>query len=157
MKYAAGTTSPSPEGRGLRGRRGSPWLRAWISRTSGRGTMDCKPSIVQAMLLWTIRIYRWVISPAKTVVFGPWARCRYTPSCSAYALEAVQIHGPTRGAMLSLKRLCRCHPWGGCGPDPVPDGGQFQISNLKSQIKPVAHDDPLGHLAVDSGRARFGT
>jgi putative membrane protein insertion efficiency factor len=46
--------------------------------------------------------------------------CRFDPSCSAYALEAVQTHGALRGCWLALRRLLRCHPWGGRGYDPVP-------------------------------------
>jgi uncharacterized protein len=48
--------------------------------------------------------------------------CRYDPSCSAYALEALERHGAGRGTWLTLRRLLRCHPWGGVGWDPVPDG-----------------------------------
>jgi putative membrane protein insertion efficiency factor len=47
--------------------------------------------------------------------------CRYVPSCSHYADEAIARHGARRGAWLALRRLCRCHPWGGSGYDPVPD------------------------------------
>lgn len=68
-----------------------------------------------------MRLYRWVISPAKTLLFGPLGRCRFTPSCSEYALGAIQGHGALRGGSLALRRICRCHPWGGCGEDPVPD------------------------------------
>jgi putative membrane protein insertion efficiency factor len=46
--------------------------------------------------------------------------CRYVPSCSTYALEAVELHGALRGSWLALRRLLRCHPWGGHGFDPVP-------------------------------------
>jgi len=65
-------------------------------------------------------------------LFGPLARCRFEPSCSQYAIEAVRVHGAMKGGALALWRLCRCHPWGGCGVDPVPR--RFQILNLKSQI-----------------------
>lgn len=48
------------------------------------------------------------------------ASCRFTPSCSAYAIEAVRVHGAARGGWLAIRRLARCHPWGGMGHDPVP-------------------------------------
>ena len=48
-------------------------------------------------------------------------RCRFAPTCSQYALEAVQRHGTGRGGWLAVKRVCRCHPWGGVGADPVPE------------------------------------
>lgn len=47
--------------------------------------------------------------------------CRYVPSCSVYALEALEAHGAVRGAWLATRRLARCHPWGGHGYDPVPE------------------------------------
>lgn len=72
------------------------------------------------LLIIAIAFYRWFLSPAKSILFGPLGRCRFTPSCSAYALEAVRQHGAYRGSWLSLKRVCRCHPWGRCGVDPVP-------------------------------------
>lgn len=46
--------------------------------------------------------------------------CRYVPTCSAYAIEALQKYGPVKGGMLAMKRIGRCHPWGGSGYDPVP-------------------------------------
>jgi uncharacterized protein len=63
-----------------------------------------------------IRLYRVLLSP----VLGP--RCRYLPSCSEYALEALARHGVGRGGWLALRRILRCHPWGGSGYDPVPGG-----------------------------------
>jgi len=84
---------------------------------------------LQLALVTGLRFYRWVLSPAKTVLFGSLGHCRYTPTCSAYALEAVCEHGAARGSWLAARRVCRCHPWGGCGDDPVPrihrlNGGQ---------------------------------
>jgi putative membrane protein insertion efficiency factor len=67
-----------------------------------------------------IQLYRWTLSPLQAFLFGPLARCRFTPGCAAYAQEALQTHGLVRGGWLALRRVCRCHPWGGCGPDPVP-------------------------------------
>lgn len=61
-----------------------------------------------------IRFYQVCISP-----YTP-AACRFTPTCSAYALEAFRKHGPIKGLYLSVRRILRCHPWGGSGYDPVP-------------------------------------
>jgi putative membrane protein insertion efficiency factor len=61
-----------------------------------------------------ILLYRWTLSP----LLGP--RCRFYPSCSAYALEAVDLYGALRGGWLALRRIGRCHPWHPGGYDPVP-------------------------------------
>jgi putative membrane protein insertion efficiency factor len=61
-----------------------------------------------------IRFYQWGISP----LLGP--KCRYVPSCSQYAIEALRKHGLFKGLWLSVKRISRCHPFGGHGYDPVP-------------------------------------
>lgn len=66
------------------------------------------------IILILIRAYQAGISPW----LGP--RCRYDPTCSAYAEQAVKKHGAARGSWLALRRLLRCHPWGGSGYDPVP-------------------------------------
>ncbi len=56
------------------------------------------------------------------LLLRPWLppACRYQPTCSEYALEALQAHGAVRGTWLATRRICRCHPWGGTGHDPVP-------------------------------------
>jgi putative membrane protein insertion efficiency factor len=54
------------------------------------------------------------------VLFGPDNGCRFTPTCSQYAMEAIQEHGALAGSLMAAKRICRCHPFGGCGHDPVP-------------------------------------
>ncbi|MEE1000811.1 MAG: membrane protein insertion efficiency factor YidD [Bacteroidales bacterium] len=61
-----------------------------------------------------IRFYQTAISPHTP------AACRFTPTCSQYALEAIKKHGPFKGLWLAIKRILRCHPWGGSGYDPVP-------------------------------------
>ena len=60
-------------------------------------------------------LYRWTISPLLGV------NCRHLPSCSDYAREAIEANGAWKGGWLALARLCRCHPWGSHGFDPVPD------------------------------------
>lgn len=66
------------------------------------------------LLIGLLRIYRAVVSPLYGQV------CRYHPSCSAYALEAVTTHGSARGTWLAMKRVAHCHPWSAGGYDPVP-------------------------------------
>lgn len=66
------------------------------------------------MLLLPIYFYRCCISPLTPM------SCRYTPTCSEYAVQALKKHGPVKGLWLALKRILRCHPWGGSGYDPVP-------------------------------------
>ncbi len=65
-------------------------------------------------IILLIKIYQLVISP----ILPP--SCRFTPTCSHYSLEALKKHGLLKGGWLSLKRILRCHPWGGSGYDPVP-------------------------------------
>ncbi|MGV7211569.1 membrane protein insertion efficiency factor YidD [Oxalobacteraceae bacterium A2-2] len=69
---------------------------------------------MSAILRFLLRAYQLTISP----LLGP--RCRFHPSCSNYALEALQVHGAARGSWLAAKRVCRCHPWNPGGHDPVP-------------------------------------
>jgi len=76
--------------------------------------------LAQTILIVAVRFYRWIFSPAKDALFGPSAQCRFEPSCSAYAVEALEAHGACKGTWLALKRLGRCHPWGPFGADPVP-------------------------------------
>lgn len=65
-------------------------------------------------LIWLVKFYRFAISP--------WlgGNCRFQPTCSEYAIEALRTHGVLRGGWLAARRISRCHPWGGSGYDPVP-------------------------------------
>ena len=66
------------------------------------------------LFIFLVRFYQVVVSPLTPPT------CRYTPTCSQYALEALKKYGAFKGSWLALKRIARCHPWGGCGYDPVP-------------------------------------
>ncbi|HLU20551.1 MAG TPA: membrane protein insertion efficiency factor YidD [Pusillimonas sp.] len=70
--------------------------------------------MIKALLIAPIRFYRYFLSP--------WLghNCRFTPTCSAYAIEAIQTHGALKGLWLAARRLARCHPWAAGGCDPVP-------------------------------------
>jgi uncharacterized protein len=70
--------------------------------------------ILSAPFILVIRIYQLVISPW----LGP--KCRFTPSCSEYSIQAFRKYGPVKGFWLSIKRVSKCHPWGRSGYDPVP-------------------------------------
>jgi len=67
-----------------------------------------------ALLILPVKFYQWFISP----IIGQ--SCRYSPTCSAYTIEALKKHGPIKGLWLSIKRILSCNPWGGHGHDPVP-------------------------------------
>ncbi|HKP93455.1 MAG TPA: membrane protein insertion efficiency factor YidD [Chthoniobacterales bacterium] len=83
-----------------------------------------------------IRGYQLLISPVLSFLAGPGNGCRFTPTCSAYFLEALETHGVFRGTRLGLWRLCRCNPWGGRGHDPVPP-------RMDSDRLAVGRDVPL--------------
>lgn len=80
------------------------WIRLW----GGFKRLCTLP------LIALVRLYQLCISPLTP------PSCRYLPTCSQYALEAMRKYGPLKGGWLTLKRLARCHPWGGSGYDPVP-------------------------------------
>jgi uncharacterized protein len=69
---------------------------------------------MRLLFILLVKVYQYGISP-----FFP-GSCRYTPTCSAYMIEALQKHGTWKGGWLGLKRIGSCHPWGGHGHDPVP-------------------------------------
>ncbi len=102
------------------------------------------------MLNWTlrglIRLYQLVISP----LLPP--RCRYLPSCSDYAIEALARRGVLAGLFLALRRIARCHPWGGSGYDPVPPAGWSNMAPRDISLR--QHD--CGLRQHDCGAARPG-
>ena len=77
-------------------------------------TNDPWKIVLRKMFLLPVYFYRVFISP-----FTP-PSCRFTPTCSEYAVQAIKKHGPAKGTWLAIKRIARCHPWGGSGYDPVP-------------------------------------
>ncbi|WP_089686530.1 membrane protein insertion efficiency factor YidD [Catalinimonas alkaloidigena] len=79
--------------------------------------------LISSFFVFLVRFYQLAISP----LFPP--SCRYTPTCSQYMLEAIRLHGPFRGGWMGLKRMSRCHPWGGHGYDPVPKKKEADISS----------------------------
>ena len=88
-------------------------------------------ALLGRVLLLLIRFYQGALSPW----LGP-ANCRFVPTCSEYARQAIAQHGPWRGARLALRRIGRCHPWGGQGYDPVPPPEDL------SEAPPAAKNHP---------------
>lgn len=86
-----------------------------------------RPSVLARLLMLPIRAWRLL-----SVHLTP--RCRFHPSCSQYALDALGLHGAGRGTWLAVRRVLRCHPWGGSGLDPVPPAGSR--SNVRSDAAP---------------------
>jgi putative membrane protein insertion efficiency factor len=78
------------------------------------GVMKKIMQILGLPFIALIKIYQWGISPW----LGP--KCRFTPSCSHYAVDALKKYGLFKGSWLAIKRILKCHPWGGHGYDPVP-------------------------------------
>ncbi len=89
--------------------------------------------LIRNGLVWVlsapIHAYRLLLSPALG------ARCRYFPSCSAYALQSLQQHGPWVGSYLAVHRICRCGPWGAGGVDEVPAGSFRLFSKFVSRTE----------------------
>jgi uncharacterized protein len=104
--------------------------------------------VVAKLLIALIRFYQMAISP-----WTP-ASCRYQPTCSAYAKEAIEVHGAILGTWLGLRRLLRCHPWGGFGFDPVPPR-THAAHRSEGQIQPPAK--PLQMTATHGPMGRSVT
>ena len=88
------------------------------------------------VLIWLLKGYRFAISPLYGQV------CRFYPTCSAYALEAVTEHGALRGSWLAVRRIGRCHPWNPGGYDPVPRRGGEQSGTGASEADRPEQDHP---------------
>jgi putative membrane protein insertion efficiency factor len=76
-----------------------------------------------------VRLYRLILSPFIAFLAGPSGACRFEPSCSQYAIEALKTHGAITGSWLAAKRVCRCHPGAAGGEDPVPPKPQIWKQN----------------------------
>lgn len=81
------------------------------------------------ILIVPVKLYQWILSP--------WLpnSCRYTPTCSHYAIDALKIHGPLKGLFLAIRRILSCHQWGGFGYDPVPEKDKFTWKKPDAQKK----------------------
>lgn len=88
------------------------------------------------VLIGLLKAYRFAISPLYGQV------CRYHPTCSAYALEAVQTHGAVRGTWLAMRRVARCHPWAAGGLDPVPPPKNRRSSTPTSSLATPTTGEP---------------
>ena len=84
------------------------------TRNSQLDTRNPNPEVLKKLFIFPIKLYQVSISP----LLG--AHCRHLPSCSQYAIEAIQEWGAIKGAWIGAKRIARCHPWGTSGYDPVP-------------------------------------
>jgi len=111
--------------------------------------------LVIRILTLVIRTYQLVISPVLTFLFGPTGGCRFTPTCSQYAMDAVRERGAFAGTALAARRICRCHPWGDCGHDPAP--------KKEFGVRPSALRFDAAHIAAcragakgEGGSSEFG-
>lgn len=96
-------------------------------------------------LILLLRLYQKTLSPVLSALFGPAGHCRFTPSCSQYAIDALRTHGVFQGGFLAARRLLRCHPWGGCGFDPVPGAAAGTLHPDHDHAHPAG--DALGVVA----------
>jgi putative membrane protein insertion efficiency factor len=124
----------------------------------GRGRAAARPyrigSWFQYVISFLIQVYRWTLSPALVFLFGANSGCRFTPTCSQYAREAIQQHGAMTGSLLTLKRVCRCNPFGPCGHDPVPGKS---LNRLRHEPRTSSTKIRKWRLTADETRASRGS
>jgi putative membrane protein insertion efficiency factor len=103
-------------------------------------------SLLSRLLVGLLQLYKAVLSPLLP------AACRFHPSCSVYAMGAIAVHGPWKGSALAVRRIGRCHPFGGAGLDPVPPRGGRPAVEVLAELSPALADrlsqPPPPHLAA---------
>ena len=112
-------------------------------------------SFVIRVLTLALRVYQLTISPAQVFLFGATGGCRFTPTCSQYAMDAIRAQGAMAGGWLAVKRICRCHPWGGCGPDPVP-GKKFGVRPSALRFDAACMEACCAGAEGKGGSSEFG-
>ena len=95
-------------------------------------------NLAQWIATGVLRIYKYAVSPVLHALVGPSGGCRFHPTCSEYAREAMARHGVGRGGWLTAKRICKCQPWGSCGHDPVPEVREGTRPEGLAPIAPAA-------------------
>ena len=108
---------------------------AWMFKVA-----DWMLNVPRFVLISAIHVYRLIVSPAQIFLFGPAGGCRFTPTCSAYAMDALREHGAIKGTAFAAGRICRCHPWGGGGHDPIPKSGKRPMISSQAESGNI-----LGH------------
>ena len=111
-------------------------------------TLSHTPSLnLLAHLNRAIRNCALVLIRAYQLVLSAWLgpSCRFAPSCSEYALEAIEAHGPWKGGWLAVLRISRCHPFGASGYDPVPVSAPVPVSEIAAKQDQDRHGDCHGH------------
>lgn len=96
--------------------------------------------IIASVFIFLVRVYQWTLSPLKNAVFGAGAACRFSPTCSHYAIECLRTLPLIKALRLLIWRILRCNPWGGQGWDPVPkmayreNGAGKPVKSLKDML-----------------------
>lgn len=104
----------------------------------GSAAVDGRPSVPSRVMVRVVRVYQYAAA-------GRPSPCRHVPSCSTYAVEALEAHGALRGSWLALRRLGRCHPWGTSGYDPVPEPRRRRAADTQgsSQRSAIGGQEPM--------------